>query len=580
MIKFGREVRKKMLTGVERLAKTVTVTLGPRGRNVCLEKAFGPPLVTKDGVSVAKEIEFEDHFENMGALLVREVASKTSEDAGDGTTTATVLAAYLFSKGLSLVEAGHAPVALKRGMDKAVVLLVDQIIGISLPVRNEEDVENVATISANGDRAIGKIIAEAVAKVGRDGVVNIEEGRQMETVVETTDGMKIDRGWANPNFNLDEERQESVLSDAAILITDREISAVRPLLPILEKLVAEGRHLLIIAPDFTGDVIPTFVQNLHKGALRTVCVKAPSFGDQQREILQDLAVVTGATMIAKNAGMTFDTISMEHLGKAGRIRITAKDTLITDGAGSPDEIDARIEQVKGQADRAVSEYEADKLRERLGRLSGGICVIKVGAATELAMKELKARMEDALHATRVSIEEGVVPGGGLCLLRAAERVEELINAPPAVASGVVDEFELNGTPAPEGEVKTEPEVESSPVEVEVGISHPLASGDVEMAGFNLVLKACEIPMTRIVENAGKNGEVYVERVKQAAGRDEFMGVDATDMVIKNLLENGIVDPTKVVRSALQNAVSVVGTMLTTECAIHKDRAMKPGEMGL
>lgn len=537
-IHYGRDARKGMLAGVIKLADAVAVTLGPRGRNVCLEKKFGAPLVTKDGVSVAKEIDLPDPLEDMGARLVREVASKTSEDAGDGTTTSVVLAAHLFTEGQKLVEAGLAPVSLKRGMDKAVDLIVDQILGLSLPVKSQEQVENVATISANGDRKVGKIVADAVGKVGRDGVVNIEEGRNTETIIETTDGMKIDRGWVSPHFMTDGEKQETVLTDAVVLVTDHIVSSVRSLLPILEKLVADGTPFLVIAPDFQGESIPTFVQNLQRGALKACLVKAPAYGAQQVEHLRDIAVLTGATFITKELGMTFDTIHMEDLGRVGRVRITQKDTLMTDPGGSPEAIESRIESIKTQIEGSGSEYDQDKLRERLGRLLGGICVIKVGAVSELEMKELKARMEDALHATRVSIEEGVVPGGGLALMRAADRVRELIAASDDPGS-------------------------------ELSVSHPLPINDDEKAGFNLVLVACDEPMRRIIQNAGKNGDVYVERVRSAGSQDEFMGIDASDMTMKNLLEHGIVDPTKVVRSALQNASSVVGTLLTTECAIRK-----------
>lgn len=543
MIQYGKDARKGMLRGVVKLADAVAVTLGPRGRNVCLEKKFGAPLVTKDGVSVAKEIDLDDPLEDMGARLVREVASKTSDDAGDGTTTSVVLASKLLVDGMKLVEAGLAPIGLKRGMDKAVELLVDQIIGISFPVRSQEQVENVATISANGDRVIGKIVADAVGRVGKDGVVNIEEGKNTETLVETTDGMKFDRGWASPYFCTDETQQQTVLENTYVLVTDRKIGAVRPLLPILEKLVQERRDLLILAADFEGECIPTFVQNLKQGSLRGICVKAPGFGDRQSEILHDIAVLTGATFISSQLGMAFENATVEDLGKVGYAKITQKDTLLTDGAGSQDLINERIDQIKAQIDRSGSEYDADKLRERMGRLLGGICVIKVGAHSELAMKELKARMEDALHATRVSVDEGVVPGGGLALLRAADRVRELVRG------------------AEEGD----------------GSNHPLPSGDDERSGFNLVLEACDEPMRRIVQNAGKNGEIFVERVRIAGSSDEFTGVDASDLTLKNMLDAGIIDPTKVVRSALQNAVSVVGTLLTTECAIRKDRPTRSDE---
>jgi chaperonin GroEL len=544
-----------MLRGVRKLANAVTVTLGPRGRNVCLEKAFGPPVVTKDGVSVAKEIELLDHWENLGARLVREVASKTSDDAGDGTTTSVVLASWLIERGLALVAGGHAPVALKRGMDKSLELLVDQLIGLSIPVRTQEHVEHVASISANGDRSIGKIIADAVARVGKDGVVNIEEGKTMETVVETTDVLKFDRGWHSSEFCMDNDRQESVLVDTHVLVTDYSIATARPLLPVLEKLVQGGHSLVIIAPDFTGDAIPTFAQNLKRGSLKAQIVKAPGFGFQQAEFLKDLAVVTGATFITKDLGMTLNDLTMEHLGKAERIRVTSKDTVLTGGSGSPDEIERRVAAIKGEIDRSGSEYDKDKLRERMSRLLGGICVIKVGAPTELAMKELKARMEDALYATQASIDEGVLPGGGTALLRAADRVRELMAAND---SGTLTDDNGGGGSALS--------------------SYALPEGPDERVGFDLVLRVCEEPLAHIAHNAGKNGDLLVERVRAMGSQDEFIGFDAADMTLKNMLEAGILDPLKVVRSAIQNAVSVAGTMLTTEAGIRKDRPLKPSEV--
>jgi chaperonin GroEL len=536
-----------MLRGVQKLADTVAVTLGPRGRNVCLEKAFGPPLITKDGVSVAKEIELSDPLENMGAKLVREVASKTSDDAGDGTTTSVVLAAHLFTRGLGLVEAGFAPVSMKRGMDKAKDLIVDQLIGFSVPVKTQEHIENVATISANGDRAIGRIIADAVARVGRDGIVNIEEGKAAETVVETTDGMKFDRGWVRPEFMTDETRQECVLTDAYVLITDHKLSTVRPIVSVMEKLVADGKSLLLIANDFEGDAIPTFVVNRQRGALSCCLVKAPGFGAQQSQHLHDLAVLTGATFISRDLGMTLDSLTMEDLGRVGRVRVTQKDTLITDAAGDQAAIDDRVARIKAEIESSGSEYDKDKLRERMARLLGGICVIKVGAVSELAMKELKARMEDALYATKCSIEEGVVPGGGISLIRASDRVRELL-----AAQGEVDN--------------------------DVPLTYPLPSGPDEQAGFDLVMQACEQPLMRLAQNAGKNGELFVERVRSAGSTDEMNGYDLSDMTMKNLLEAGVLDPVRIVRLAFENAISVVGTMLTTEAVIRKDPKKQPEAM--
>lgn len=531
---YGTDARKRMLSGINQLAKAVSVTLGPKGRNVCLQKAFGPPLVTKDGVSVAKEIELADPDENLGARLVREVASKTSDDAGDGTTTATVLAAWLANEGNKLVQAGLAPVAMKRGMDKAVAILTEQIYGMSMPVRSQQDIENVATISANGDRIIGKIIAEAVAKVGKDGVVNIEEGQSIETVVESTDGMRIERGWFNAAWGQNAgEKQEVILENPLILVTDQTIAAIRPLLPLLERLVEERATIVIIAPDFQGEAVPTFYQNHAQGSLRSMLIKAPGFGTQQTEILKDIASLTGSTFISKETGMSLDTVVFDHLGRAGKVITTAKDTTIIDGGGSADDVEFRVSQLKAEIDRSGSEYDKDKLKERLGKLMGGICVVKVGAPSELAMKELKARIEDALFATRASMDEGIVPGGGSTLIRAADRTREMVTA------------------AEEG----------SDIQFELPVS------DDEWAGFRLVLKACEQPLWQLVQNAGRSGDVFVEKIRLQ--EDENVGLNVATLEWVNMFEHGIVDPTKVVRSTISNAVSVVSTMLTTEAVVRK-----------
>lgn len=544
-IKFGSDARKKLLAGANQLADTVAVTLGPKGRNVCLEKTFGDPLVTKDGVSVAKEIELADEDENLGALLVREAASQTSDDAGDGTTTAVVLARYLFREGMRLVEAGAAPIALKRGMDKAGEEVVEQVIGLSLPVKGQEDVENVATISANGDRELGKIIAEAVAKVGRDGVVNIEEGQRATTEVEAIDGLQFDRGWLRSEFS--GGQSEVILEDAYVFITDFKVSAMRPIVPLLEAVAAEGRSLLVIAPDFEGEAVPMFLQNLIAGQLKAMLVKAPGFGAKQADMLEDLAILTGAEFICQAKGMTFagcfnpsemddDFTPLKYLGTAGRVRVTAKDCTIMDGGGEEEDIDARIEQLRREAGASGSEYDADKIRERLGKLQGGVCVVRVGAPTEVAMKETKARMEDALYATRASVDEGVVAGGGATLIRAAHKV----NSAKTITS------------------------ERCP------------ANDDERLGFNLVLKACQEPLRQIVYNAGESGEVWAHKVVEAS--EDHMGVDARDMTFKNMLEAGILDPTKVVRSALTNAVSVAGMLLSTETMIRKPKPGKPADV--
>lgn len=535
-IKLGSDIRKAMLIGVNSLADAVVVTLGPKGRNVCLEKAFGGPLITKDGVSVAKEIELSDPWENLGAKLVKEVSSKTSDDAGDGTTTATVLARFVAVEGNKLIVAGMAPVPLKRGMDKAVSMLTDQIVGMSLPIKTAENITNVATISANGDRFIGKMISDAVAKVGKDGVVNIEEGKSSVTTLEATDGMKLERGWVNAEFCVDSGAQETVLHDPYVLVTDMVVSSVRLLLPLLEFLVKEKGSLLIFAPDFQGEAIPTFVMNLKNSNLVSCLVKAPGFGLQQSAILQDIATLTGATFISKDLGMNFEGLTVEMLGRAGRARINGKDTIITDGRGTSEAIETRIGQIKREIERTGSEYDADKLRERLGKLLGGVCVIRVGAQTEIEMRELKARMEDAFYATKASIDEGVVPGGGTTLVRAAQRIQALLDDPEELDEELREVFPV---------------------------------GDEETSGFKLVLRACEEPFRAIMKNAGGSPSVLIQKVKDID--DENVGVDATDLSVKNMLDAGILDPVKVVRSALSNAVSVASTLLTTEAGIRKEK---------
>jgi chaperonin GroEL len=524
-IEYGSEARKKLLTGVDTLARTVAVTLGPRGRNVVLQKAFGDPLITKDGVSVAKEIELSDPFENMGAQLMREIASKTSDDAGDGTTTATVIGHYLFLKGMALVEAGIEPLALKRGMDAAARDVADAVIGLSRPVKGQSDIENIATISANGDRALGRVIADCVAKVGTDGVVTIEEGRGMKTEVDTVEGMKFDRGWVHSAFKRDNP-SEVTLDQCRVLVTDLKVSSPKALLPMLDRLLGEACPLLIIAPDFDPIAIATFVQNLPK--LKSCLVKAPGFGAAQHDVLEDIAALTGAQFITKTQGQNFDEAfkdgDLSPLGLVGRVKITDQATTLMDGAGGEDAVETRIHQIKVQMEKSGSEYDRDKLKERLGRLQGGICIIKVGAATELEMKELKARMEDALYATRASIEEGIVAGGGIALIRAAQTVTTDMQ------------------------------------------------GD-ELAGFQLVQRACAAPFQRIIDNAGGPSQLLLHKVQES--EDRFVGVDAANgLGLKNMLDAGIIDPARVVRSAILNAVSAVGTMLTTECLIRKPEKLR------
>lgn len=519
-IEFGSEARRKLFTGVDTLARTVAVTLGPKGRNVVLQKAFGSPLITKDGVSVAKEVELSCPFENMGARLIREIASKTSDDAGDGTTTATVIGHHLFVKGMSLVEAGVEPMALKRGMDDAVAQIADAIVGLSRPVKGQDDIENIATISANGDRALGKVIADCVAKVGTDGVVTIEEGRGMKTEVDTVEGMKFDRGWAHAAFK-GENPVEVVLDQCRVLVTDLKVGSPKPLLPMLDRVLAEGSPLLIIAPDFEPAAMATFVQNLPR--LKSCLVKAPGFGAAQLDVLEDIAVLTGAQLITKTKGQNFDEAfkegDLDALGLVGRVKVNDRSTTLMDGAGAEEAIEARMQQIKTQMQKSGSEYDADKLKERLGRLQGGVCIIKVGAATELEMKELKARMEDALYATRASIEEGIVAGGGVTLIRAAQQVTA----------------DLEGD---------------------------------ELVGFQLVQRACAAPFRQIIKNAGGSASVLLEKVQSS--EDRFAGIDASNgLGLVNMLDAGIIDPARVVRSTLMNAVSAVGTMLTTECLVRK-----------
>lgn len=522
MIKYGFDARRRLLSGINQLADAVVVTMGPRGRNVCLEKTFGAPTITKDGVSVAKEIELEDAAENLGARLIREAASKTSDDAGDGTTTATLLARYLVVEGSRHVEAEFSPVRFKAGMDAAVADLIEILQSMAIPIKTQADIERVATLSANGDAKIGGLIADAVAKVGKDGVVNIEEGRGLDIVVETADGMKLESGWINSWFCLDESEQESRLKNVRVLVTDQRVDFTQALVTILESLARESTGLLIVAPEFTGKAIAAFYKNLPH--LKTQLVKAPGHGAAQTEILEDIAALTGATFISSAMGQSFDSLTIEHLGEVGSLRVTSKETVLVDGAGSEGRVDDRIARIKGEMEKTGSEYDRDKLRTRLSRLLGGICVIRVGAASELAMKEVKARMEDALSATKASIDEGIVAGGGLALLRAAQAI------------GEIEDHQSEG-----------------------------AVHEDEHAGYDLVLRATREPLRQIVANAGHNGDLVVAQVLDA---DEPVGFDASDLKLKPLLDSGVVDPVKVVCSALQNAVSVAGTILTTEALLY------------
>lgn len=536
-VKQGTDIRKKLLRGVNKLADAVIVTLGPKGRNVCMEKSFGAPLITKDGVSVAKEIELEDPWENMGARLIREVSSKTSDDAGDGTTTATVLARAMFVEGMRLIAAGYAPISLKRGMDKAYLYLEHGIFNQSVPVREQSDIEGVATLSANGDERIGKVVAEAVAKVGKDGVVNIEEGKTTDITIEATDGMRIDRGWISPAFMMDPDTYSSTLDNPYVFITDMTISAIRPFVPVLEKVLQERRPILWIAPDFDGEALAALCQNFGAKTLISQLIKAPGFGMQQAELLKDLAILTGATFVSKDLGMTFEGITLEMFGSARTVKITDKSTTIVDGGGTTEAIDERIEQIKTQIASTGSEFDREKLQDRMGKLLGGVCSIKVGAHSELALKEIKARMEDALYATRAAIDAGLVPGGGMCLIRAAWAAQAIV------------------TPYRTGLNTEEP-------------PHPLPSNDEEWAGFKIALDACRAPFDAILLNGGiKNPDKFLDKIQD--DEDEFTGVDARTMEITHLKMVGVLDPTKVVRSAISNAISLTGTLITTEAAIHK-----------
>jgi len=541
-LKLGSDIHKKLLSGVNKLADAVVVTLGPRGRNVCIDKAFGAPLVTKDGVSVAKEIELKDPWENMGARLVREVSSKTSDDAGDGTTTATVLSRDMFNAGMKLITAGFAPIGIKRGMDKAYLWLEEGVYKQSVPVKSQADVESVATVSANGDERIGKIVAEAVAKVGKDGVVNIEEGRTTEITIEATDGLKFDKGLISPSFILDGASNSSTLDNPYIFVTDLTMSAFRPLVPALEAIVKDHRPILWIAADFDGEALAALCQNFGAKTILSQLVKAPSFGMQQVEQLKDIAILTGATFISKDLGMTFQGVTKEMFGSARTVKITNKDTTIVDGGGTPEAIDARIEEIKAEISRTGSEFDREKLQDRMGKLLGGVCSIKVGAHSELELKEIKARMEDALYATRAAIDDGLVPGGGMCLVRASWLTSERVEA-------------IKGGAKPPHEPP------------------PLPVGDDEWAGFKLALEACQAPFDAIAKNAGiKNPDRYLDKIRDAKDEEgsEFLGFDARTEEITDLKMVGVLDPTKVVRAAISNAISLTGTLLTTEAAIRKE----------
>jgi chaperonin GroEL len=517
-ITYSDQSRQAILRGVNQLADAVKVTLGPRGRNVVLEKKFGGPTITKDGVTVAKEIDLKDPLENMGAQMVREVASKTSDVAGDGTTTATILAQAIYREGVKAVTAGANPMAIKRGIDSAVELVIEEVRKLSKPVTGDM-IAQVGSISANSDATIGKIIAEAMTKVGKDGVITVEESKTMVTELQTVEGMQFDRGYLSPYLVSDSERMECVLEDPYILIHEKKIGQMKDLLPVLEQIARAGKPLLVIAEDVEGEALATLVVNKLRGTLNACAVKAPGFGDRRKAMMEDISILTGGKAIMEETGIKLESIKLEDLGRAKRVTVDKDVTTIIDGAGMQKEIEGRIKQLRTQVEETTSDYDREKLQERLAKLAGGVAIIKVGAATETEMKEKKARVEDALHATRAAVEEGIVPGGGVALLRAAMALQSL---------------KLEGD---------------------------------EQFGVNIVRRACEEPVRQIVMNCGSEGAVVVDRIR--AGKDPNYGFNASTEQYEDLVKAGVIDPTKVTRSALQNAASIASLMLTTEAMISE-----------
>ena len=530
---FGNDARSRMVNGVNVLADAVKVTLGPKGRNVVLERAFGGPTITKDGVSVAKEVELKDKFENMGAQMVKEVASKTSDNAGDGTTTATVLAQAIVDEGMKYVAAGMSPMDLKRGIDKAVAAAIEQLHSLSKPTTTSKEVAQVGAISANSDHEIGDIIAEAMEKVGKEGVITVEDGKSLHNELEVVEGMQFDRGYLSPYFINNPDKQVALLENPYLLVVEKKISNIRDLLPILEQVAKSGRPLLIIAEDIEGEALATLVVNSIRGVLKTVAVKAPGFGDRRKAMLEDIAILTGGTVISSDVGLTLEKATLAELGSAKKVEVNKESTTIIDGAGKEDQIEARVKQIRAQMEETSSDYDREKLQERVAKLAGGVALIKVGAATEVEMKEKKARVEDALHATRAAVEEGVVAGGGVALIRAKQAIKEIKGDNPE-----------------------------------------------QDAGIKIVLRAMEEPMRQIVRNAGDEPSVVVDRV--ANGKGNF-GFNAQTGEYGDMIEMGVLDPTKVTRTALQNAASVASLILTTECMIAdmpEDKpAMPPMGMG-
>lgn len=515
---FDTEARQRLKAGVDKLARAVKVTLGPKGRNVVLEKKFGSPTITKDGVTVAKEVELEDPVEDLGAKMVKEVATKTSDAAGDGTTTATVLAQSIFTEGLKSVTAGVNPMALKRGIDSAVDAIVTHMTGISVETSGKKEIAQVAAISANSDMEIGDLIADAMEKVGKDGVITVEEARGLETTLETVDGMQFDRGYLSPYFVTDPDKMEVILDDPIILIHDKKISAMKDLLPVLEKVAQMGKPLMIIAEDIEGEALATLVVNKLRGTLKVCAVKAPGFGDRRKQMLQDVAILVGGQVVSEELGFKLENAVVTDLGSAKRIVIDKDDTTIVDGAGATDSIQGRISEIKVAIDKSTSDYDREKLQERLAKLAGGVAVINVGAATETEMKEKKARVEDALHATRAAVEEGIVPGGGVAFLR---------------SQGVLDDLKV-------------------------------ADSD-EAIGVQIVRRAIEEPIRQIAANAGAEGSIIVEKVREADAQN--FGYNAAVDEYQDMVKAGVIDPTKVTRTALQNAASIAGLLLTTEAVV-------------
>jgi len=530
-VRFSDSARQRMLKGVDVLANAVKVTLGPKGRNVVLDKSFGAPTVTKDGVSVAKEIELEDKFENMGAQMVKEVASQTSDIAGDGTTTATVLAQSIVREGLKSVAAGMNPMDLKRGIDKAVAAATEELAAMSKPCNDEKAVAQVGTISANSDESIGSIIAEAMNKVGKEGVITVEEGKSLDNELDVVEGMQFDRGYLSPYFITNQDAMAAELEEPYVLLYDKKISNIRDLLPTLEAVAKSGKPLLIIAEDIEGEALATLVVNSMRGIIKTCAVKAPGFGDRRKAMLQDIAILTGGQVISEEVGLSLDKVTLEDLGTAKRVTVDKDNTTVVDGAGSSDEINARVEQIRTQIDQATSDYDKEKLQERVAKLAGGVAVIKVGAATEVEMKEKKDRVDDALHATRAAVEEGIVPGGGVALVRAIAAVDKI-----------------------------------------KGDNHE------QDIGIGIAKRAMEEPLRQIVQNAGGEPSVVVAKVREGSGN---FGYNAANGEYGDMVELGILDPTKVTRYALQNAASVAGLMVTTEAMIAdmpKDDAPAGGGM--